>query len=356
MARSLAQQVRAIWAASKILQVGRSRFLDKQGVREQLRAEGLGATSARIAERTAISSYRTYDAYRAVTADFARFAAAQGVARVADLRPVHAQAFLEEKLAAGKSCNTLRTYAAALGKFDVALARAPRAMHIPAEARLSPGLEPARRRYNMHAVRLDDERRAYADAPGLVAAVRDDGHRLAARLQLEAGFRVSEVLGLQRSSLVGETRDPVTGRWCGLASVKGKGGFGRVQYVPVATYRALRAHLDSHAGGMGIGYKRYLADVHRAADATGQGCCYMHDMEYHYGETLLDKAKADAILALCTLRVGVAATPALGKSVAALGYGALGVAMFLAVTVGGLARWKRPHSWDFGWHPEWQEG
>lgn len=293
MGRSLASQVRAVWSASNILQIGKSRLRDKQDVREQLRAEGLGATSARIAERTAISSYRTYDAYRAVTADFARFAAAQGVARVQDLRPEHAEAFLAEKLAAGKSCNTLRTYSAALGKFDVALSRAPRAMRIPAEARLSPGLEPARQRYNRHAVRLDGERRAYADAPGLVAAVRDDVHRLAARLQLEAGFRVSEVLGLDRASLVGETLDPVTGRWCGLASVKGKGGFGRVQYVPVATYRALRAHLDSHAGGMGLTYKAYLADLHRAAEETGQGWGGTHGLRHSYVRAFVREA-ADA--------------------------------------------------------------
>lgn len=292
MGRSLVSQVRAVWSASNILQVGRSRFQDKTDVREQLRAEGLGATSSRIAERTSIASYRTFDAYRAVTADFARFAAAQGVNRVQDLRPEHAQAFLEEKLAAGCSCNTLRTYAAALGKFDCALSRAPKAMHIPAEARLSPGLEPARQRYNRHAVRLDVERRAYADPCGLLAAVRDDGHRLAAKLQLEAGFRVSEVLGLRRANLQGETVDPVTKRWCGLAGVKGKGGFGRVQYVPISTYRALAKHLDAHAGGMGISYKPYLADLHRAADETGQGWGGTHGLRHTYVQGFVREAAA----------------------------------------------------------------
>lgn len=309
MARSLAQQVRAVWAASKILEVGKSRFMEKADVRDQLRAEGIGATSARIAERTSIASYRTYDAYRAVTADFARFASSLGVERVQDLRPEHAAAFLDGKLAAGKSCNTLRTYSAALGKFDCAMDRAPRAMRIPAEARLSPGLEPARQRYNMQAPRLDAERRAYADPPDLVAAVRHNGHRLAATLQLEAGLRVSEVLGLQRSNLVGETLDPVTKRWCGLASVKGKGGFGRVQYVPIATYRALAEHLDAHGGGMGIGYKRYLADLHRAADATGQGCGGTHGLRHCYVQAFVREAAgagldAEAVAREAMERVG----------------------------------------------------
>lgn len=309
MGRSLVAQVRAVWSASRILQVGKSRFRDKQDVREQLHAEGLGATSARIAERTSIASYRTFDAYRAVTADFARFAEAQGVARVADLRPEHAAAFLVAKLVDGKSCNTLRTYNAALGKFDVALARAPRAMNVPAEARLSPGLEAARQRCNRHAVRLDGERRAYADPHGLVAVVQDEGHRLAARLQMEAGFRVSEVLGLDRRSLQGETVDPVTGKWCGVAHVEGKGGFGRRQYVPLSTYRALEAHLDGNRGGMGINYKAYLADLHRAADAVGETWAGTHALRHNYVRAfVLEAARAglgsDALMREVMERVG----------------------------------------------------
>jgi len=309
MGRSLVAQVRAVWSASRIFQVGKSRFRDKQDVREQLRGEGLAATSARVAGRTSIASYRTYDAYRAVTADFARFVEAQGVFRVQDLRPEHATAFLDEKLAAGCSCNTLRTYGAALGKFDVALARAPRAMNVPAEARISPGLKAARQRCNRHAVRLDGERRAYTDTPGLVATVRDDGHRLAARLQLESGFRVSEVLNLGRSSLLGETMDPVTKRWCGLVLVKGKGGFGRVQYVPAATFRALETHLNAHAGGMGIGYKAYLADLHRAANETGQSWGGTHGLRHNYVRTFVAEAagcglSSDAVMREAMERVG----------------------------------------------------
>lgn len=290
MARSLAQQVRAVWAASKILEVGKSRFRDKQDVRDQLRAEGIGATSARIAGRTSIASYRTFDAYRAVTADFARFAAARGVTRVQDLRPTHAEAFLADKLAAGKSCNTLRTYSAALGKFDVALARVPRAMHIPAEARLSPGLEAARQRCNRHAVRLDTERRAYADPHGLVQAVQDDAHQLGARLQLTAGFRVSEVMALGRANLRGETVDPVTGQAVGLVHVVGKGGFERVQFVPQAEYRALASHLETHSGGMGISYKPYLRDLRHATDATGQNWGGSHGLRHNYVQAFVREA------------------------------------------------------------------
>lgn len=309
MGRSLAHQVKGVWAAARILRIGKSRFQDKQDVRDQLRAEGIGATAARIAERTPIASYRTFSAYRAVSLAFAHFAAVRGVQRVQDLRPEHAEAFMRTRLAAGCSCNTLRTYAAALGKFDVALSRAPKAMHIPDAARLSPGIEAVRRDFNHEAPRLDQDRRAYADPHGLVRAVQGEGHRLAARLQLGAGFRVSEVLGLNRASLQGETRDPVSGRWCGLVEVVGKGGFGRVQYVPLAEYRALASHLEEHRGGLAVQYKPYLADLHRAADAVGEAWAGTHALRHNYVRAFLVEAAgaglgADAMMREAMARVG----------------------------------------------------
>ncbi len=159
MGKSLAAQVRGVWAASRILQVGKSRFAQKQDVRDMLQASGLGATSSRIAAHTPISSYRTYDAYIAVSADFARFAQSLGVTDVRDLRPEHATAFLMAKLAAGLSCNTIRTAAAALGKLEQALSLAPAKMRIPSEARLLPGIDAIRREFNRLAPRLEQERR-----------------------------------------------------------------------------------------------------------------------------------------------------------------------------------------------------
>lgn len=309
MAKSLAHQVKGVWAASRILHIGQSRFRDKSDVRDQLRAAGIGATAARIAERTPIASYRTFTAYKAVSLAFAHFAAGKGVQRVQDLRPEHAEAFLRERLAVGCSCNTLRTYAAALGKFDCALERAPKAMRIPDAARLSPGVEAVRRDFNREAPRMDQARRAYGDPAAVVRAVQGEGHRLAARLQLGAGFRVSEVLALSRASLRGETRDPVSGRWCGLVDVVGKGGFGRTQYVPLADYRALAAHLDAHRGGLAVQYKPYLADLHRAADAVGEAWAGTHALRHNYVRSFLVEAAgaglgSDAMMREAMARVG----------------------------------------------------
>lgn len=309
MGKSLSSQVRGVWAASGILATGGSRHAGKIAAREQLRSQGVGATSARIAALTPVTSYRTYDGYKAVSVDFANFAQALGVQRVQDLRPEHAEAYMLAKLAEGRACNTLRTYAAALAKFDRALDMASTRMRIPEEARLASGLEASRQRCNGQAPRVDTDRRAYADPNGLVDAIQGDGHQLSARLQFSAGFRVSEVMNLRRSDLRGLAVDPVTGIDCGLVHVIGKGGFERVQYVPASDYRALASHLNEHSGSMAVTYKLYLRALRQAADATGQGWGASHGLRHNYVRAfILDAARAglstDALMREAMERVG----------------------------------------------------
>jgi integrase len=302
MKKGLVSQVRGVWAASGILTAGGSRFALKQDAREQLRAQGVGATSARIAALTPITSYRTYDAYRAVSADFARFAEAQGVNRIQDLRPAHAMAFLRQKLEDGLSCNTLRTYAAALTKFDVALALAPRKMRIPEEARLSAGVVILRPGYNASSPRLDQERRAYANPAAVLEGIRNPVHHLAARLQLHGGFRVSEVIALKRTSLRGETVDPVFGQPAGVVHVVGKGGFEREQYLPLREYRDLGQYLTSNGNRLGITYKAYLADLGRACDAAGETWSGTHALRHCYVRAFSIEAAASGLSSKAVMR------------------------------------------------------
>ncbi|HWR03290.1 MAG TPA: hypothetical protein VN419_04655 [Humidesulfovibrio sp.] len=290
MGRTLGSQIKGVWASSGILQVGTSRFRAKIAARDTIHREGNGATSARIAEHTPITSYRTYDVYKSVSLDFAAFAEGMGVRHVRDIRPEHAEAYMLSKLEEGRSCNTLRTCSAALGKLDVALSMVPRAMLTSAEARLSPGLDAVRARCNALAPRLDTGRRAYSDPQGLVRAVSEDGFRLVARLQLEAGLRVSEALNVGRGDLAGETVDPVTRRWSGLLHIAGKGGHERIQYVPIQTYRDLELRLDENSGTVGVNYKPYLAALHKAADAACEQWGGTHGLRHNYVRAFLVEA------------------------------------------------------------------
>ena len=309
MGKSLASQVRGAWAASGILVAGGSRYARKQAARDELRAQGVGATSARIAALTPVTSYRTYDAYKAVSVDFARFAQSLGVKRLQDLRPEHAEAFLLIKLKCGRSCNTLRTCAAALGKLDRVLALAPAKMNIPEHARILPGVDAMRKRINREAPRLDQMRRAYFHPEAVVQMVQGEAQQLAARLQLVGGFRVSEVMGLSTASLQGEAIDPVLGRLSGVVHVVGKGGYEREQFIPLSVYRELRAHLAEHGGRFGLSYKPYLAALHRACNAVGEEWSGTHALRHSYVRGFVVDAvavglKADAVRREAMERVG----------------------------------------------------
>ena len=281
MAKGLVAQIRSVWAASHIFQPGRSRFLTKRDARDMLRAAGLGATSARISEHTPITSFRTFEAYKAVSADFARFAASKGVLNVRDLRAEHARDFLLAKLEVGASCNTIRTIAAALAKLDTAMKSTPKRMGIPLEACLRPGIEAVRPVFNANAPKLDLETRAYVAPARLVDHVRNDAHRLAARLQLVAGFRVSEVMGLNRASFIGEAYDTILMRPCGIISVKGKGGYRRTQFVPLDDYKAVQAHIARH-GKLVIAYRSYLASLRCACAEAGEAWNGSHALRHNH--------------------------------------------------------------------------
>lgn len=282
MAKNLVSQIKSVWSASQILAAGASRFEEKRTARTQLARLGKGATSARMAERTRITSYRAYDSYKGVSLDFARFCEALGIRNVSELRPEHAEAFMRDKMASGASCNTLRTLAAALGKLDAALSRCPKKMHIPDAARLKAGIETARQDFNATAPRLDTARRAYVTPERLVEAVKEPTHRLVCSLQLKAGFRISEVQGISRCDLRGVVRDPVTGALAGRVHVHGKGGFERDQFVPIETYTALQGALAKDANAMRFGYGSYLRSLRSACHELGEAYSGSHGLRHNY--------------------------------------------------------------------------
>lgn len=281
MAKSLTAQIRSVWSASGIFQPGKSRYQSKQQARDMLRAAGVGATSARIAEHTPISSYRTYDAYVSVGADFARFASSLGVHRVADLRPEHVRNFLMAKFEGGASCNTLRTFAAALAKLDTAIANTPKKMRVRQEASLRPGIEAVRPIFNAKAPRLDIGRRAYIGPAAVVGLLQDEAQRIVAKLQLSGGFRISEVMYLDRSNLRGEAYDTVLSRPSGQIHVTGKGGYQRTQYVPVDDYNTLKTYIERN-GPLKVAYRPYLEALKQACGEAGENWHGSHALRHNH--------------------------------------------------------------------------
>jgi len=102
--------------------------------------------------------------------------------------------------------------------------------------------------------------------------------------------------------------DPVFRHLAGLVHVVGKGGFERVQYVSPKEYDELARHLGRY-GHMGISYKPYLADLHRAADATCQAWGASHGLRHNYVRAFVIRAaraglSSQAIMREAMERVG----------------------------------------------------
>lgn len=297
---------------SGVLRLGESRAEHKERARSELREAGVGVTVSRLAELTPISSLKTYHDYKAVTEDFARWAMANGVTHLSDLRPEHASAYLTAKLEAGLSLNTMRSYAAALGKFDQVLAT--KKLGLPKEARLKAGVDAVRKSYNAIAERHDENTRAYLHPSKVVDALVSPEFQLVADLQLNSGLRVSEALGIRAKDLRGWAIDPLSGENCGVVHVYGKGGYERDVFVKEGTYRVLEMH-----GKMPrVGYKSYLRGIEKACQECGEVYTGSHSFRHNYVQGLVNglaeggQMKAEDVVREAMERVGHHRTSELG--------------------------------------------
>ncbi|MDP3426227.1 MAG: hypothetical protein Q8S17_02450 [Humidesulfovibrio sp.] len=312
MAKTLSKQVRGAWAMSGVLRLGESRAEHKERARSELRAAGIGVTVSRISELTPISSLKTYHDYKAVTEDFARWAMDNGITRLSDLRPEHATSFLTAKLESGLSLNTMRSYAAALGKFDLVLAT--KKLGLPEEARLKAGVDAVRKSYNAIAERHDENTRAYLHPSKVVDALVSPEFQLVADLQLNSGLRVSEALGIRAKDLRGWAIDPLSGENCGVIHVYGKGGYERDVYVQDGTYQ----RLVMHGRIPRVGYKSYLRGIKKACRECGEVYTGSHSFRHNYVQALVNslaeggRMTADEVVREAMERVGHHRTTELG--------------------------------------------
>ncbi len=99
-------------------------------------------------------------------------------------------------------------------------------------------------------------------------------------------------------------------------------------------------HSDGCSGGMSAAYAKLPKWVHDKFGATlpWRHCCVEHDKAYYYGGSREDKLEADEVLKRC-----VEAT--LNDKNAGL---LLGLAMQMAVTVGGQPYFITSYRWGYG--------
>ncbi|WP_419783313.1 tyrosine-type recombinase/integrase [Maridesulfovibrio sp.] len=275
-------QVTQIFRKSGIFQPGSSKHMAK----DQARGEG-AKTWAQIAEKTAIYSYKTADAYREIWLRFAKFARKnEGLRDLVKVEPRHVRSYLEHCAEKGVSAATFGQYAAALGKFENALnlfVRGKRSYN------LRSGIKAARRPA-VNLVRFDDSR-AYERPVELVSSVRSESHQLAAQIQLHTGCRVREAALIESSQVSN-----------GQFSYQGKGGLVVTKNIPQVLESKLRVYFNRE-GQFKIDPEKYRRSLKTASVATGQKYQGSHGLRWSYAQGRMVELRMNNVSYYDSLRI-----------------------------------------------------
>ncbi len=259
MRGSPVNQMKYIFDASGIVQIGTSRHKEKDAAR------AAGARTAElIAKRTAITGISTHRAYFKRGVELMRFCRSVYKVRSFDkIQPEHVQGFLENKIRCDVSYRTFQQYAAALGKIETAINRTPNAEPVQWSASIKTARSVAR-----DTLDKTIHPRAY-ERPDEITRQLTGDFQIVGALQHRAGLRVSEAAHIKSDQLKGVTEDPANGERVGRVAIKGKGGLVRVVLVPLDAYQRLEQRTAEN-GIFKIEPNQYRAALKEAAESCGQ--------------------------------------------------------------------------------------
>ncbi len=250
MRGSVKWQVQEIYKA--IDRIGTSRHAAKEAARA-----GGAKTSAQVAEKTGIHSFRTKEAYLKVWRQCLEHAKTEFKVRdIEKLTAEHVSSFLRSRIAEDVSRQTYGQAAAALGKLENALNSYAAGKGTGQVYSFRPAMVAMRG----EAVGLEKmiANRAFADPERVIAAIRNPDYQLAARIQMEGGCRVSEATLIRPTQLKGD----------GKIEIQGKGGKMRTMEVSRDTYSRLVERMQQD-GEFRVSRDAYRSALGRASEAVG---------------------------------------------------------------------------------------
>jgi integrase len=245
-----------------------------------------------------ISSYKTMKTYRDVWNDLGKFAKQElGVKDFEDMKGSHVAAFMKAKIDQGASRQHMEKITSAMGALERALERFSEDKHGTArEYDFSQRLEVLHEAKAENTLRDGYHDRAYLDPHGVISAIKEEDHRLAAQMQLEGGARLGGVSRIEPEQLRGLGEDPFTGREVGVFYTTEKGGKGGEVRVTPETYGRLREHIHTQ-GNFSIDERAYQRDVREAAVKVGEDPEGTHGFRWNFAqermEELVEKGRLD---------------------------------------------------------------
>jgi integrase len=286
MRGSINWQVQEIFYKSGINKIGTSKHNAKNIAKQNLASDRLSPTWHRIGKQIGIHSYRTADLYRAIWDQVGNYVKAEfKVKDLEKIEPHHIKSYLESKVEKGLAHSTFSQHASALEKFESALNGFAQEKGTGKVYDFTESINSVRKEAHKTLERFRDTR-AYDDPRALISAIRDDNHKLTAKIQLESGCRVSECTNLSEKNLVGFKKDPVTGEEKGVIYIeKAKGGKCGKKYMAKETYKELENKIKTSAEGrFVVNNDSYRAGLKRAAERTDQRYTGAHGLRWNFAQ------------------------------------------------------------------------
>lgn len=271
------KQIERLYEGSGINAIGTSKHEAKEAARE-----GGAKTWQEMGREVRIYSYGTADTYRDVWRSAFDFAKTEyNIKDVEKLTSEAVQSYLESRVEQGVAHSTYQKEAAALAKLEQTLNRYSEAHDRGNSYDFRGAISEAKT--EAHTLSKFDGSRAYDDPRGLVAAVSDRDHQIAAAVQLESGSRIHETSLIKPDQLQGYRPDPTTSEQKGVITYQGKGGKMGEHLVSTETYQALEQRIQER-GEYRIDKDAYRASLKAAAEASGQSYNGSHGLRWSYAQ------------------------------------------------------------------------
>jgi hypothetical protein len=265
-------QVQNIFETSGINQIGKSKHIVEEKIRQDLLNMNISPTVKEISKRTGIFSDSTANSYRDVWKQIGKYIKSEfNIQDMEKLEGKHIQSYLTSKVAKGVSKNTFAQYASASEKLEMALNGFAIQHETGKKYNFSKSLKNVRKDASLM-LEKGNSFSAYDNPKSLINAISHIPHKIVAKIQLEAGSRISECTGLSEKDLKGIKNDPVTGEEKGcLYMKKAKRDRGCERYIKKDTYQELKVQIQASAEGRFI-FNRdsYRNSLKQASKKTNQ--------------------------------------------------------------------------------------
>jgi len=286
MKGSIKWQVDQIFYKSGINKIGESKHKAKEGIKKGLEFTNQKVTWHVMGKNIGIYSYRTADVYRDVWRQIGKYVKENY--KIRDLSKIngdHIKSYLQSKVEKNIAHSTFAQYASAIEKFETALNGFSQNNGDNIKYEFSNSISEIRNMAHHQLERFNDSRE-YDDPKTLIENIKNEEHKLVAKIQLESGCRVSECTFLSLKNLIGIKQDPITGEEKGVIFIeKAKGGKCGEKYMSTETYRQLESVIKSKPEGrFEVNNDNYRDSLKKSAAKTSQRYTGTHGLRWNFAQ------------------------------------------------------------------------